>query len=174
MKKQILKVVIVATIAAFIAGCAAKAPVMLDGKQVGIFVLSDRGIKDGMKEEERKDRDEMGQFMEEDLIEALKHEGYNATLIKSHDQYIAGSANYLIIVRIINLRLVGRASRIWVGAMAGPTILENHYEVSGQSGKVAMSYDDDDITSYDWKRSPHELNGRLVNKINEKLTGKSI
>ena len=139
MKKRIVEVVLVAMIAAFIAGCAAKAPVMQDGKQVGIFILSDRGIKEGMKEEERKDRDEMGQFMEEDLIDMLKHEGYNAILIKSPDQHIAGSANYLITVRISDLRLVGRAARGWGGFMAGPTVLKNHYEVSGKSGTVALS-----------------------------------
>lgn len=170
--KKIVEVVIVAMIAAFIAGCAAKAPVMQDGKQVAMFVLSDRGIKEGMKEEERNDRDEMGQFLEEDLVNTLKHEGYNATMIKSREQYIAGSTNYLVTVRIKELRLVGRAARGWGGMMPGPTILKNHYEVSGKSGKVTLSYDDEDSTTQDWTKSPHELNERLANKINEKLVGK--
>jgi hypothetical protein len=173
MKKQFLSVAGVAIIAAFLFGCAAKAPVMQDGKQVAIFVLSDRGIKANTKEDERKDRNEMGQFIEEDIVNTLKHEGYTATLIQNRNQYVKGATNYLVIVRINDLRLVGRAARGFAGFTAGPTILKSHFEVSGASGKIALSYDDEDTTTQDWTNSPRELNERLVKKINEKLAGKS-
>ena len=173
MKKQVLPFAVVAIVTAFIFGCAAKAPVMQDGKQVAIFVLSDRGIKANTKEDERKDRNEMGQFIEEDLVNTLKHEGYNATLIQKRSQYIKGATNYIVSVRINDLRLVGRAARGFGGFTAGPTILKNHFEVSGASGKVALSYDDEDATTQDWTSSARTLNERLAQKINEKLVGKS-
>ena len=168
-KKNILAVASAALIAAVIIGCAPKAPVLQDGKQVSIFVLSDRGIKTGMKEDERKDRDEMGQFMEEDLVDSLRHEGYNATRIHTRGQYVKGSANYLIVVKINDLRLVGRGARGFAGFTVGPTILKNHYEVSGTGKKLTLSYDDEDSTTQDWTNSPRELNGHLINKINGKL-----
>jgi hypothetical protein len=155
-------------------GCGPpKPPVIRDSKQVAIFVLSDRGIKSGMTEDESKDRNEMGQFMEENLVDLLKHEGYNTTLIQNMNQDVQGPENYLIAFRINNLRLVGKGSRFWIGMMGGPTILECHIEVSGSSGKLSMSYDDEDTTTGDWTNSPRELNERLAKKINDRLVGKS-
>jgi hypothetical protein len=175
MKNRFFSVALAVTVVALIFGCGGppKPPVMLDGKQVAVFVLSDRGIKSSMNEDERKDRNEMGQFMEENLVETLKHEGYNATLIQNRNQYVPGPVNYLVTFRINDLRLVGRGARTWTGMMAGPTILKSHYEVSGSSGKLSMSYDDEDTTTGDWTKSPRELNERLVKKINDKLVGKS-
>lgn len=174
MKNRFFAVALMVTVLALISGCRApKPPVMQNGKQVAIFVLSDRGIKNGMKEDESKDRNEMGQFMEENLVDMLKREGYNATLIQNRKQYVPGSANYLVFVRINDLRLVGGASRYWGGFIAGPTILKNHYEVSGSSRKMDLSYDDEDSTTRDWSKSPEELNERLVKKFNDKLVGKS-
>jgi hypothetical protein len=175
MKNRFFSVALAVTVVALIFGCGAppKPPVMLDDKQVAVFVLSDRGIKSDMNEDERKDRNEMGQFMEENLVETLKHEGYNATLIQNQNQYVPGPVNYLIAFRINNLRLVGKGSRLWVGMMSGPTILECHFDVSGSSGKLSMSYDDEHTTMFDWTISPRELNERLVKKINDRLVGKS-
>jgi hypothetical protein len=174
MKRQFFAIAVVALIASLVFGCAPpKPPVMQDGKQVTMFVLSDRGIKSGTKEDERNDRNEMGQFIEEDLVNALKHEGYNATLIKNRNQYVQGPVNYLVTVKIIDLRLVGRASRGWLGYASGPTILKAHYEVSGSSKKLALAYDDEDATTNDWTSSPRELNQRLAQKINDKLVGKA-
>ncbi len=173
MKKQVLSVAAAALIAVFISGCAAKAPVMQDGKQVAMFVLSDRGIKADTKEDERKDRNEMGAFIEEDLVNALKHEGYHAMLINNPEQYVKAPENYLIIVRINDLRLVGRTARGFAGFMDSATMPKKHFEVSGATSGMALSYDDEDTTTQDWTNSPRELNERLVKKINENLVKKS-
>jgi len=173
MKQLLPTIAALATIAAFTGGCAAKAPVIQNGRQVAIFVLSDRGIKSGINEDERNDRSEMGQFMEEDLINTLKHEGYNATLIQNRSQNVQGMSNYLVVVKINDVRLVGRASRAWLSYATGPTILKTHYEVTGASNRLNLSYNDEDSTTRDWTSSPRELNQRLVQKINDKLVGKT-
>ena len=169
MIKRVLTITIVASIIALIFGCAAKSPVMQDGKQVGIFLLSDRGTKDGNKEDDRKDRDEIGQFMEENLINKLKQEGYNTTQLQSQNQYIHSPFDYLLNVTINDFRLVSGAARFWAGAAAGPDMLKCHYEVSGSDKKMLLSYDDEDFSIRGWRASSMELNDRLVNKINEKL-----
>ena len=174
MKKWFVAAAVAVMVLALIIGCRPqKPPVMQDSKQVAIFVLSDRGIKSGMKEDEVKDRNEMGQFMEENMIETLKREGYNATLIQNRSQYVSSLSNYLVSMKINDLRLVGRASRGWGGLIAGPTILKSHYEVAGTSKKLSLSYDDEDTTTGDWTNSPRELNDRLVKKINDRLVGKT-
>jgi len=173
MKENIVTAGVVFIIAVLIAGCAAKAPVVQDGKQVAMFVLPDRGIRDGMQENERNDRNEVGQFMEEDLINSLSHEGYHATLIQNRNQYAQGSAAYLVFVKINELHLVGKASRFWLGHAGGPTILNAHYEVSGSDNKLTLAYDDVDSTIRDWSISPRELNHRFVEKINDTHVGTS-
>ena len=171
--KNRISILVAVLITVFIFGCAAakKPPIMQDGKQVGVFVLSDRGIKDSMKEDERNDRNEMGQFMEEDLIGTLQNEGYYAMHIQNRNQYVKSPTNYLVIVKINNLRFVGRGARALAGMMVGASVLKNHYEIIRPDDKMALSYDDEDSTIHDWQNSPKELNGRLVKKINEIRSG---
>jgi hypothetical protein len=174
MKKLVLVLAVVASITVIMFGCAGKKPpVMQDGKQVTIFILSDRGITDGLKEEDRNDRNEMGQGMEEDMVRWLSEHGYNATLIKSRDQFVQAPSNYLVTVKIIELHLVGRTARRWTGMTAGPTTLKNHYEVSGSSNKLSLSYDDEESTFRDYVAAPNEMTIRLWRKIDEKLNGNS-
>jgi hypothetical protein len=170
MRKQVAVVAVVVFALAFAIGCAGKKPpVMQDGKQVGIFILSDRGITAGMKEDERNDRNEMGQTMEEDMLNWYNRYGYMTTMIKSPDQFVSSPTNYLVTVKILELRLVGRAARQWTGMAAGPTRLKNHYEVSGPSNKLNMSYEDEESTFRDFLAAPNEMNIRLWKKIDEKL-----
>jgi hypothetical protein len=174
MKKLVLVLAVVVSLTAIMFGCAGKKPpVMQDGKQVAIFILSDRGITAGMKEDERNDRNEMGQGMEEEMVRWLSQQGYNTTLIQNRTQYVQGSSNYLVTVKIKELKLVGRSARAWMGMTAGPTILKNHYEVSGSSNKLALSYDDEESTVRDWMAAPQEMTVRLWRKIDEKLIGNS-
>jgi len=173
MKKLVLLLAVVVSLTAIMSGCAKKPPVMQDGKQVAVFILSDRGITPGMKEDERKDRNEMGQGMEEDMVRWFTQQGYNATMIQNSGQYVQGPANYLVTVKIKELKLVGRSARTWLGIAAGPTILKNHYEVSGSSNKLALSYDDEESTLRDWIAAPNEMTVRLWRKFDDKLVGKS-
>jgi hypothetical protein len=136
-------------------------------------VVADPGIKDGMTENERNDRNEVGEFMEKDLVKKLKHEGYNATLIRDRSQYVQADSNYLVNVKISMLRLVGGASRFWLGYATGPTILHTQCEAISPSNKQLFDYTDEDSTIRDWQLSPKELNERLVNRINETIIGKS-
>jgi hypothetical protein len=172
MKKHIMIMAVFFVITAFTIGCGAKSPMMQDGKQITVFVLLDRGIKDSMTENERNDRNEVAPFMEQNLVDMLNREGYNATPIQNRNQYVQGSANYLITVNIPMLRLVGRAARAWLGYAASPTILHVHYEVSGPNNAPMLSYDDEDSTMRDWTHSPREVNQRLVQKLKDHLVGK--
>ena len=173
MKKLVLVLAVVVSLTAIMAGCVKKPPVLQDGKQVAVFILSDRGITAGMKEDERNDRNEMGKGMEEDMVRWFSQQGYNATQIQNSNQYVKGPANYLVTVKIKELKLVGRNARAWLGIAAGPTILKNHYEVSGASNKLALSYDDEESTMRDWVAAPNEMTIRLWRKFDESLVGKS-
>jgi hypothetical protein len=174
MKKVVFVLAVAVSITAIMFACAGKKPpVMQDGKQVTIFILSDRGITAGMKDDERNDRNEMGQGMEEDMVRWMSQQGYNATLIKGHDQFVQAPSNYLVTVKIIDLHLVGRTARRWTGMTAGPTTLKNHYEVSGSSNKLSLAYDDEESTFRDYVAAPNEMTIRLWRKIDEKLNGNS-
>ena len=173
MRKQFVVIVVVALMVVLFIGCAPKAPVMQDGRQVTMFVLPDRGIKSDMNENERNDRNEMGEFLEEDIVSKLNHEGYQATLIKNRTQYVQGATNYLVEVRIIDLRLVGRGARYWGGVLTGTSMIKAHYEVTGSGNKTVLAYNDDDHTLRDWSDNARTLNGRLAEKLNGKFVGKT-
>jgi hypothetical protein len=170
MKNVFWIVTIVTMISVVGFGCSGTAPVLPDGEKIAIFIISDRGIKENMKGDERNDRNEVGEWMEENLIEIFNDAGYKAILIQNRNEYTAGPGKYLLTVSIKDLRLVGSASRFWLGSMTGPTMVENHYDFFGDGEKPLLSYDDGEGTIRDWTKSPEELNERVLEKVEEKLS----
>ena len=170
MKNMFWIVTIVALI--FVVGfaCSGTVPVLPDGEKTAIFIISDRGIKESMIEDERNDRNEVGQWMQENLIEIFNEAGYKAILIQNRNEYTAGLGKYLLAVTIKDLRLAGRASRFWLGSMAGPTWVENHYDFFGNDEKPLLSYDEGKGTVRDWTKSLEELNEIVLKKVKEKLS----
>jgi hypothetical protein len=173
MKKHAVVVLLVFALAVLISGCAKR--VMQDGKQVAIFVLSDRGIaQNTMSEGERDDRNKVGEFMEEDLLRVLQDEGYLATLIQNQNQFVPGTARYLLVVKIEMVRLVGGTSRFFLGRLGGPTILATRYEMFASiNSPPAFVSNDKEATTEKWYYSPQELDQRFVKKLNTYMSGKS-
>jgi len=169
MKNLFWIVTIVALISVVGFGCSGTAPVLPDEEKTAIFIISDRGIKENMKEDEHNDRNEVGEWMEENLIEIFNEARYKAILIQNRNEYTAGPKKYLLTVTMKDLRLVGRSSRTWLGSMAGPTWVENHYDFFGDGEKPLLSYNDGEGTIRDWTKSPEELNERVLEKVEEKL-----
>lgn len=154
------------------AGCASapRAPVTADGKKTAILILSDRGNPAEMNERQFQFRNEVGQWMEKDLVNQLTRAGYDAKLIKAKDEFAAGAGRYLLTVKITGYNPGSSAARMLVGFGAGSASLDNHYELCGADGKAVAAWDDGCGTSEHWSKMPRRLNANTVRRVTKELT----
>lgn len=147
---------------------ASVAPKSSSGGNIKLFVLSNRGNPNEMESVQWKYRNEIGSYMEPDLIKRLKRSGYDAKLITSASEYTAGPDSYLISMEIVSYNPGSSAARVFVGYGVGACALDMKYVVKNGS-KTLQSWEDGIGTSMDWRRLPIALNDKLVRKLNAEL-----
>jgi len=156
--------------AVLFSGCATPsiAPVNSMGEKIKIAILSDRGSPDQMEPRQWTYRNEVGAYMERDLITRLNRTGYDATLIQSKSDDVPSLGHYLVEVKIKSYNPGSSAARMVVGFGAGACSLELHYIVK-KEGNVIREWNDGIGTSGDWRRLPRALDDKLVRKLNAEL-----
>jgi hypothetical protein len=144
------------------------APQGASGGKIKIAVLSSRGDPGTMESKQWGFRNEIGEYMEPDLVRRLNRSGYDAKLIQSASEYTAGPDSYLLSMEITSYNPGSSAARIFVGYGAGACALDMKYSVQ-KGGQVVQSWEDGIGTSGDWRRLPNALNDKLVRKLNAEL-----
>jgi hypothetical protein len=156
--------------AILLSGCvtASVAPKSAAGGKIKIAVLSNRGNPDEMESRQWQLRNEVGTYMEPDLVKRLNRSGYDAKLIQSAAEYTAGPDSYLLTMGITSYNPGSSAARMIVGFGAGACSLDMKYSVKN-GAKTLQSWEDGIGTSGDWRRLPNALNDKLVRKLNAEL-----
>ncbi len=163
-----------AALAVFVlTGCRSvpSAPLTAAGQKYEILVYCDRGDPNAMNKKQYSMRQEVGNWMERDLVNQLRRSGYEPKLVKSKDAYRSGEGKYLLSVGIVSYNPGSSAARAFVGYGAGAAALNNSYELKGMKGVVA-AWKDGAGTSQHWTRIPRTLNARAVRKVTATLGGK--
>ena len=156
--------------AVVLSGCAtSRAPLTKSGGKVEISVLSNRGKESEMEARQWQYRNEVGSYMETDLINRLNRSGYDAKLIHSKSEFTPGEGKYLVCVEVESYNPGSNVARMLVGFGAGACSMDCHYAVFGQGSESILSWDDGVGTSGDWRRIPNTLDDRLVRKLNTEL-----
>lgn len=151
-------------------GCVttSSAPKTASGHPIKLAVLSDRGDPNEMESKQWGYRNEVGSYMEEDLLRRLNRAGYDAKLIDSASEYTPAPDSYLLKMEITSYNPGSSAARIFVGYGAGACSLDMRYTVK-KGGQVVQQWEDGIGTSMDWHRLPNALNEKLVNKLNAEI-----
>jgi hypothetical protein len=170
MNKKLLSVFGVVAGALLLSACvtASVAPKSASGGKIKIAVLSNRGNPDSMESRQWQWRNEVGEYMEPDLINRLKRSGYDAKLVSSASEYTAGPDSYLVMMEITSYNPGSSAARMFVGYGAGACALDMKYTVKN-GNKTLQSWEDGIGTSQHWRKLPHALNDKLVRKLNAEL-----
>ncbi len=155
-------------------GCASapRAPRSADGNAIEVHVLSNRGSPDEMDARAYRHRNEVGQWMERDLLNQLRRSGYVAGQISSRDEFQPGPGIYLLEVQIDSYHAGSSAARIMVGYGAGSAALEKSYALYGEEEQPLLEWSDGVGTSQDWRRLPRRLNQNAVRRVNAYLREK--
>ena len=158
-------------VAVLVAGCVTTptAPRAAAGAKIRMMVLSERGSAAEMGDRQYQYRNEVGAWMERDLLNRLTRSGYEATLIKTRDAFQPQADHYLLVVRIVSYNPGSSAARMIVGFGAGAASLNNEYELYGAAPDPLLSWEDGVGTSEHWKKLPRKLNANAVKRITDKL-----
>ncbi len=156
--------------AVLLSGCATPsiAPTTESGQKIKISVISNRGNPKEMESRQWQYRNEVGSYMEVDLVNRLNRTGYDARLIQSVSEYAPSANSYLLSMEITSYNPGSSAARIMVGFGAGACSMDMHYVVKNGS-KVLQEWKDGIGTSGDWRRLPRALDDKLVRKLNAEL-----
>jgi hypothetical protein len=176
MKKYCTVTALFMLIALVLIGCGGRKAVNTqntsspDGKTIELYILSDRGNADEMTAAQYKNRQQVGQWMEQDMIRIFNRAGYAATLLQSRDEFTPGPGKYLLSVSIVNYNPGSKAARIVVGFGAGAVSLDNHYDLYGEATAPLLSYDDGVGSSRDWKNCARKLNENALKRVSQRLS----
>jgi hypothetical protein len=155
-----------------IVGCIGpqvKAPTRAGGGGYTIAVLSDRGVTPELDPDRANQYNQVGAWMEQDLLRMLRKAGYQARLIGSRGEFSGANGEYLLSVRIVTYRPGSKAARMVVGFGAGATSLDTHYELYGAGPQPLLAEDHGVGSSIDWYQVVQKLNQQMVDAVSRKL-----
>jgi len=150
-------------------GPQVKAPTRAGGGSYSIVVLSDRGLTPELDPDRANQYNQLGEWMEQDLLRMLKKAGYAARQIGSRGEFAANAGEYLLTVRIVRYNPGSKAARILVGFGAGATSLDTHYELHGAAAQPLLVEDHGVGSSIEWTKVVQKLNQQMVDAVSRKL-----
>ncbi|PLX78634.1 MAG: hypothetical protein C0614_08465 [Desulfuromonas sp.] len=171
MKKVVLVVLLLGLVVT--AGCGGpklKAPKAAGGGSLSMAVVVDRGITPDLPAERVKQYQQVGEWMERDLLNVLKKAGYTPRLVAGRNEFRGGEEGYLLTVKIVKYNPGSKAARILVGFGAGSTSLDTRYELYGAKPQPLLAEDHGYGSSIDWFKIIQKLNREMVDAVTKKLS----
>ena len=138
----------------------------IGAKGENISVVIDRGIESSFTEAQVKNRNQVGDLMDVDLIKLLNKAGYEAHLITDEASF---RGSYLLVVKIKSYNPGSKAARMFVGYGAGSTSMNIRYDLKDGSGKVIQGDDLGVGSSRDWRNVVRKLGEQTVAGVKKAL-----
>jgi hypothetical protein len=139
-------------------------------KGTTLYVLIDRGIEKSFTDYQVKNRDQVGDYMEQDLPVVLKKSGFKARLISKRSEYQPTAGAYLLTVKITNYNPGSKAARMFAGYGAGATSMDTHFELYGSDSKLLLSDDPSVGSSRDWRNVIRKINEQTAKAVAKKVS----
>lgn len=135
-----------------------------------LYVLVDRNINKDMSDNEVRNRTQVGDWMDEDLVRLLDKKGFQTRLIERESEFKHAAGAYLLIVRITKYNPGSKAARMFVGYGAGSASMKTHYELRGSGSSPILSDDLGVGSGRDWRNVIRKLNEQTIKAVSEKLS----
>jgi hypothetical protein len=133
------------------------------------MVYADRGITAETPADKATQLNEVGAWMENDLLSMLKGTGYDAAQVTNKDEPTE-VGRYLLRMQIVEYNGGSKAARMFVGWGAGTAHLNTHYELVGPNAKVYLAASPTASTSRsDWQHVARKINQDTVDAVNARL-----
>ncbi len=127
-------------------------------KKIKIFVFSDRGLNEEISKKQTKERNQVGKYLEKDLMERLEDERYKPYLIRSKDKWDGDTDTYLLYLTIIDYERKG----------AYPFFLETHFELYNDQNALLLTDNFEINSKKSWEKCAQKANKLLIQAIPRK------
>ena len=169
MKSLMLLVWLLVVVLAAGCGASVKAPVLADGRRVAVQVVFDRGIHEQMDEATMAERNELGEWMEQELLRILTEGGYETALVADAAEFEPGGGRYLASVRVKSYVSANKSSRMEAGLGAGVVSIDAQLELLQKEGKALLTGGYGTSTGRDWKFCAGEVTEKIATAISDRL-----
>lgn len=167
---------------AIVTGCGPglKAP-QVEGGRVQVFALVDRGIADTAEEEKVKQRSQMSDWMEADLANLFKKNGYEFQQIASIEDYADAPHRFLLKVKVLSYNPGNKGARVagalvggWSGAAMAQSAearLAASYELLDGEGTLVSGDMNEGSGTADWNAAVRKVNSLIIRGVAKKIQG---
>jgi hypothetical protein len=145
-----------------------KAPAAPTGQAMTLSVVFDRGL-DGRTEDQQNQLNQLGEWMENDLLRMARQGGYDARLIGPGDQLELGPGHYLLTVVFTDYNPGSKAARMLVGFGAGSAALDVHFELRGAGEAPLLVRDHGRASSKDWNYIARKVNQDMLIAVSDAI-----
>jgi hypothetical protein len=163
--------VLAAVLVTAVLACAPRATVRATAPGTHVAVVLDRAIPAQLPQDKQQAQQQLGDWMEQDLVNVLKDAGYDATLATGQ---AAPRGSYVLAVRFLKYNPGSKAARMFVGFGAGAASLDLHYELRSPAGKVLLSRNDGIGSGVDWRKVARQLNVNMTDQVGTALGGPAV
>ena len=161
--------VAVLVVAASLTVARAGAPKTADGGKIHISVLTDRNLTPDLAAKQVEQYNQVGEFMEKDLVATLAKAGYEAAPIQKKEEFTPGQGKYLLAWKIVRYSSGSKAARMVVGFGAGATSLDIHFTLSADGTQELLAKDDGVGSSRDWTFCCRKLDQNIEKAVSAAL-----
>ncbi|NOZ87514.1 MAG: DUF4410 domain-containing protein [Deltaproteobacteria bacterium] len=159
------------TLVAFGCGPRFKAPNLANGDKVKLDIVIDRNASDpGLSESQVKQRNQVGDFMENNIVQMAVNAGFEARAINTREGFKPGQDKYLLIVKITDYNPGSKAARMLVGFGAGSASLSTHSDLYATLDNALLSQNHQISSGRDWTFCVRALNEETLKAVAEHLS----
>ena len=173
--KNRLFFIFIGLIFAVIGGCAPKfqAPKSADGDPVTLYFYCDNGITEKTDKKLAEQINEVSAFMKLHFLGLSTKAGYRSIVTENRNDFIEGSSQYLVDVKIKKYDAGSKALRMTIGFGAGAVSMDTHYALYADKKSPLLSKDDGVGSSNpNWIVVPAKLNEKMLIEITKEIKGR--
>lgn len=166
-----IRVLLSVVIALLVSACGGgmKAPKGADGKPVTLFVLLDRGIKDTTPEEKKAGLNELGAWLEKDIVRRFEDGGYSVKLIQDKGVYTYGANEFLMTYEVVRYEPPDPAYQAEVGLGTGGVSIDCYAELFKDTDQPLLQRKDGFTSSRGWQFTAGEVNKKILPDVSRRI-----
>jgi hypothetical protein len=135
-----------------------------------VAVVLDRAIAPDAREAQANAQQQIGDWMERDLVNVLGSAGFAAGVVASPNHAPPGEGSYVLAVKLVRYNPGSKAARMFVGFGAGSAGLDISYELRTANGRVLLAQADGVNSSIDWRKIARKLNVNMTRAVSGVLS----
>ncbi len=150
-------------------GGGVKAPKSADGKPITLFVFVDRGIKDTTPADKHAGLNELGEWLEKDIVRTFEAGGYTVKLIKERGAYTYGTGEFLMTYEVENYSPADPAYAAERGLGTGEVSMDAYAELFTDSDQPLLKRKDGFTTSRGWQFAAETVNKKILPDVSKRI-----